>query len=83
MRTPLRLDAAQLRALNTLLEAALELPEEARAAWLARLPRQHATVAARLATMLERSHHAHGNFLRRPLGVSLDDLQALSGSPGR
>lgn len=75
-------DAAQLRLLNTLLAAALEVPEEARDAWLSRLSPQHAPLAPRLATMLARLQQESGSFLRRPLGVSLDDLHTLdAGDP--
>lgn len=69
-------DTAQLQQMNTLLKAALALPEGEREAWLQALPQQHAALVPLLRAMLTRASVETDQFMRKPValaGVGLDD----------
>ncbi len=66
------MDADRLRLLNTLLEAALELPQEARSAWLKSLPAEQRALAPTLDEMLARASVETDSFMRQPVSLPLD-----------
>jgi eukaryotic-like serine/threonine-protein kinase len=72
-------DADRLRLLNTLLEAALELPQEARGAWLRSLPAEQRTLAPTLDQMLGRAAVETDSFMRRPVSLPLDTDRDAAG----
>ena len=71
------LDPETLRHVNRLLEVALALPVEARAAWLKNLPPEDAALTPLLGALLERAAIDTDTFMQRPLGVTFEDLGAL------
>jgi eukaryotic-like serine/threonine-protein kinase len=70
-------DPARLKRVNALLEAALALPESERERWLKTLPPEQQALAPTLRAMLARASAQTDSFLRRPLGVSLDQIDDL------
>ena len=77
------LDADRLRRLNALLAIGLDLPEDERSAWLDGLPAEHAGVLPRLAALLARATVETDTFMRRPIGLSFEDLAHLDAEPDR
>ena len=71
------LDPETLRRVNRLLEAALALPVDARAAWLESLPPEDAALTPLLGALLERAAIDTDTFMQRPLGITFEDLGAL------
>ncbi|MBX3607138.1 MAG: protein kinase [Piscinibacter sp.] len=67
-------DAERLKRVNTLLEEALELPEDEREDWLAALPPQHHDLRPMLRAMLSRAEVETDTFLAQPLRVALAEL---------
>src|SRR5512144_213708 len=61
-------DTAQLQQMNVLLEAALELPEEDREAWLQALPPPHRALEPSLRVLLQRASEETDGFMRRSVG---------------
>jgi eukaryotic-like serine/threonine-protein kinase len=74
-------DAERLKRVNALLEVALALPQDERAAWLKTLPPEHRPFVPMLTAMLSRASVETDTFLQRPLGVTLDDLDSLQHRP--
>ena len=64
-----RPDTHQLQQMNTLLQAALELPEAQRGAWLQALPEEQRVLAPLLCAMLQRAAVETDNFMRQPVGL--------------
>jgi eukaryotic-like serine/threonine-protein kinase len=62
---PLPLDIDRLRQLNALLDAALSLPMEARADWLAQLPPRDRALEPDLRALLERARVETDSFMRQ------------------
>lgn len=69
-------DAQHLRRLNELLEQALQLPLEARAAWLARRPEGERPFVPELTQLLARAVIETDTFMRQPAVAALDELAA-------
>jgi len=69
-------DTHQLQQMNALLQAALELPESEREAWLQALPESQRALAPLLRAMLKRASVETDDFMRRPVGLSADDVLA-------
>ncbi len=67
-----RPDTHQLQQMNTLLEAALELPESQREAWLQALPAEQRALAPLLRAMLQRASVETDDFMRQPVGLAPD-----------
>jgi len=63
-------DTAHLTRMNTLLEQALELPEEEREAWLQALPAEHRTLVPLLRAMLMRAAVETDTFMRKPVDLT-------------
>ncbi len=61
-------DTGQLQHMNVLLEAALELPEDEREAWLDALPPQHRALTPSLRVLLQRATEETDGFMRRSVG---------------
>ena len=61
-------DTAQLQQINVLLEAALELPEAEREAWLDALPPPHRALTPSLRVLLQRASEETDGFMRRSVG---------------
>ncbi|MFI4929394.1 MAG: hypothetical protein ACHP83_04100 [Burkholderiales bacterium] len=61
-------DTGQLQHMNVLLEAALELPEDERDAWLDALPPQHRALTPSLRVLLQRATEETDGFMRRSVG---------------
>ena len=61
-------DTAQLQHMNVLLEAALELPEDEREAWLQALPPPHRALTPSLRVLLQRASEETDGFMRRSVG---------------
>lgn len=72
-----RPDAERLRHLNALLEVALALPQCELEPWLSALPQEQQSYIPLLNAMLERAAVETDTFMRRPLGVTLDDIDEL------
>jgi eukaryotic-like serine/threonine-protein kinase len=70
-------DAERLRRINALLQAALALPPEQRAAWLQGLPQEHAPLKGVLSAMLARGAVETDTFLRTPLALDDEALMGL------
>jgi hypothetical protein len=64
-----RPDTHQLQQMNTLLQAALELPEAQREAWLQALPEEQRALAPLLRAMLQRAAVETDDFMRQPVGL--------------
>ncbi len=78
-------DAERLRRLNALLEVALALPNDERAAWLRSLPPEQHDVVPLLHKLLQRAAVETDTFLRRPLALGIDelaDIDEVPDSPG-
>jgi serine/threonine-protein kinase len=71
-------DAHQLQQMNGLLQAALELPEPRREAWLQALPAQQRALAPLLRAMLQPASVETGEFMRRPVGLAADAVLAAA-----
>jgi serine/threonine-protein kinase len=69
-------DTHQLQHVNTLLESALALPEDEREAWLQALPTEHRALVPLLRAMLKRAAVETDDFMRRPIGLLPEDLDA-------
>ena len=65
-------DTHQLQQVNTLLQAALELPESEREAWLQALSESHRALAPLLRSMLRRASVETDDFMRHPVGLAAD-----------
>jgi len=76
-------DAERLRRINALLESALALPETERETWLQSLPAEQQPLVPALNAMLARAAVETDSFLRRPVEVALDALDALDPEPDR
>ena len=74
-------DFDRLRRLNELLEAALALPQELRAAWLVNLPAEQQDLAPVVGDLLARAGVETGTFLQQPLPWIGDDLPPLDPQP--
>jgi len=61
-------DTAQLQHMNVLLETALALPEDQRAAWLEALPPWHRALKPSLRVLLQRATEETDGFMRRSVG---------------
>ena len=70
-----RPDTHQLQQMNTLLQAALELPESQREAWLQALPAEQRALAPLLRAMLQRASVETDDFMRQPVGLAPDDAR--------
>ncbi len=69
-------DPERLRRVNALLEAALALPPDERAAWLGALPQADRPLVATLRALLERAAADDDSFMHRPPVLDLDALDA-------
>jgi tetratricopeptide (TPR) repeat protein len=74
-------DAQHLRRLNKLLEQALQLPPEERAAWLAGRPDDERPFVPELEQLLARAAVETDTFMRRPAAAALDELAAAEARP--
>jgi len=74
-------DAQHLRRLNELLEQALRLPAEERAAWLAGRSGDDRPFVPELARLLARAAIETDTFMRRPAAAALDELAAAEARP--
>jgi hypothetical protein len=62
-------DTVHLQHMNTLLEQALELPEDQREAWLQALPDEHRALAPLLRALLMRAEVETDTFMRKPVDL--------------
>ena len=69
-------DTHQLQQMNSLLQAALDLPETQRDAWLQALPPEHRALKPLLQAMLKRASVETDDFMRQPVGLAADSLLA-------
>jgi serine/threonine-protein kinase len=76
-------DPDHLRKVNALLEAALALPDDERATWLRTLPPEHQSLVPLLTAMLSRAGVETDGFMREPVGVRLEDVDALDAPADR
>jgi eukaryotic-like serine/threonine-protein kinase len=72
-------DADRLRRLNALLETALDLPRDRRAAWLQSLPNEQHALVPTLQQMLDRATVETDSFMRRPIGLPVASDGDLAG----
>ncbi|WP_341889066.1 serine/threonine-protein kinase [Variovorax sp. YR752] len=70
-------DPEQLRRVNVLLEAALELPAEQRDGWLRALPPRDRDLEPLLRRLLDRAAHGGDGFMRHAPGLGLAGLAGL------
>jgi serine/threonine-protein kinase len=82
MNPRMRPDTHQLQQMNALLQAALELPEAQREAWLQAMPDEHRALAPLLRAMLQRAAVETDDFMRQPVGLVFDAAQAGPDSAG-
>ncbi|HVN44757.1 MAG TPA: serine/threonine-protein kinase [Steroidobacteraceae bacterium] len=81
MNPPYATDVLKWQRVNALLQQGLELPQDQRAEWLARLAGEHPEVVAQLRVLLERSVAQSDTFMRRPVSGHWVQDEALGG-PG-
>ncbi|MBL8346890.1 MAG: protein kinase [Rubrivivax sp.] len=74
-------DTHHLRRLNELLEQALQLPVDERAAWLAGLSEGERPFVPELGHLLARAAVETDTFMRRPAAAALDELAAAEARP--
>jgi serine/threonine-protein kinase len=74
-------DPQRLRRLNALLEEALALPADERAAWLAGRADDDRPFVPELARLLARAAIETDTFMRRPAAAALDELAAAESRP--
>ncbi len=75
------IDTDRLQRINTLLAAALALPEDERGAWLRALPPAQQGDLPILGALLARAEVETDTFLQRPIGLSLDALEPFDMPP--
>ena len=79
---PAATEPERLRRLNALLEKALDLTQETRAAWLASLPAPDQALAPQLGRLLARAAASTDDFMRRPARLALHDSDEPADAPG-